>query len=213
MSCVAWPSPATGTAGRTVPSSQPGDRHERAGLSFQCRPNDAPNLPHLAGKPGRALRPGPSGPEPNTRPNRLTSPSSCPCPRSSSPSCRPSSTSTPSAWAHIPLPPLPQHPAAMAGVSERARRVAAVITRRSCSFSWLVRSRLAAAGSGSGLLCVLLEPGLHLGDLLSWSSMIFWAISLVTGSLACFRATLAMATAPLWWGIMWVRKSTSGLPV
>jgi hypothetical protein len=32
--------------------------------------------------------------------------------------------------AHIPFPDLPQHPAARAGVSERARRAAVVVTRR-----------------------------------------------------------------------------------
>ena len=46
-----------------------------------------------------------------------------------------------------------------------------------------------------------------------WSAMIFRAIACVAGSRAYFSATSAMATAPLWCGIMCVRKSTSGSPV
>ena len=116
--------------------------------------------------------------------------------------------------AHIPFPDLPQHPAAMAGVSERARSAAVVITRRFI-FVLLVGSVSVRRSErvGSAYLACFLSQASISEISFSCSSTIFWAIALVSGSLTCFKATLAMAMAPLWCGIMCVRKSTSGSPV
>ncbi len=61
------------------------------------------------------------------------------------------------------------------------------------------RARTAPAGSsgfGDYLPCRFSHASISEISV-SWSAMILWAIALVAGSLACFSATFAIATAPL----------------